>query len=87
MTPEVLYDANDELPEGKSIGDVKTASVPLMQGIDQGKLVPLLVGAVQELSAKNDTLETQVATMWAVEQNSSSSNAALEARIIALEAT
>ena len=65
MEPEVLYDANDELPEGKSIGDVKTASVPLMQGIDQSKLVPLLVGAVQELSTKNDTLEARIIALEA----------------------
>ena len=60
-----MYDANDELPEGKSIGDVKTASVPLMQGIDQSKLVPLLVGAVQELSTKNDTLEARIIALEA----------------------
>ena len=45
-----------------------------------------LVGAIQELSAKNDALEAKVATLEAVENDSSSSNAALEARIIALEA-
>jgi hypothetical protein len=86
MTEPVLYTEEDELPEGKSIGDVKTASVPDMQGIDQGKLVPLLVGALQEAITKIATLETTVTTLEAVESDSSSSNAALEARIIALEA-
>ena len=57
MKPEVLYDADDELPEGKSIGDVKIASVPDMQGIDQSKLVPLLVGALQEAITRIETLE------------------------------
>jgi hypothetical protein len=57
MTEAVLYVEGDELPEGKSIGDVKTASVPDMQGIDQSKLVPLLVGALQEAITRIETLE------------------------------
>ena len=48
MTAEVLYVEADDLPEGKSVGDVKEASVPAIQGIDQAKLVPLLVKAMQE---------------------------------------
>jgi hypothetical protein len=44
-----------------------------------GRNWAIIVSAVQELSA-------QVSTLWAVEQDSSSNNAALEARIIALEA-
>jgi hypothetical protein len=31
--------------------------VPDMQGIDQSKLVPLLVGAIQELTARLEALE------------------------------
>jgi len=58
MTEAVLYVEGDELPEGKSIGDVKTASVPDMQGIDQSKLVPLLVGALQEAITRIETLES-----------------------------
>ena len=48
MHPEVLYSdavlytAEDELPEGKNIGDVKEATKIDPQGIDQAKLVPLL---------------------------------------------
>ena len=57
MTAEVLYTADDELPEGKNIGDVKEASVPEYQGIDQSKLVPLLVSALQEAIARIETLE------------------------------
>ena len=86
MIEAVLYVEGDELPEGKNIGDVKEASEIDPQGIDQGKLVPLLVGALQEAIAKIETLETTVTTLEAVENDSSSSNAALEARIIALEA-
>jgi len=57
MTTEVLYVEGDELPEGKSIGDVKEASVIEPQGIDQSKLVPLLVKTIQELEARITILE------------------------------
>jgi hypothetical protein len=53
----VLYIEGDELPEGKSIGDVKTAEKIDPQGIDKSKLVPLLVGALQEAIARIETLE------------------------------
>ena len=57
MTAEVLYVEGDELPEGKAVGDVKTASAPDYQGIDQSKLVPLLVKTIQELEARITALE------------------------------
>jgi len=57
MSPEVLYTAEDELPDGFSIGDIKEASVPDYQGIDQSKLVPLLVSALQEAISRIETLE------------------------------
>jgi hypothetical protein len=57
MTTEVLYVEGDELPEDKSIGDVKTATAPDYQGIDQSKLVPLLVKTIQELEARITALE------------------------------
>ncbi len=57
MTSEVLYAEGDEIPEGKSVGDVKTASEPDYQGIDQSKLVPLLVKTIQELEARITALE------------------------------
>jgi len=57
MTEEVLYVEGDKLPEGKSIGDVKEASVIEPQGIDQSKLVPLLVKTIQELEARITALE------------------------------
>ena len=57
MHPEVLYTADDELPEGKNIGDVKEATKINPQGIDQSKLVPLLVKTIQELEARITTLE------------------------------
>jgi|5_EtaG_2_1085323.scaffolds.fasta_scaffold44063_2 hypothetical protein len=57
MTEEVLYVDGDEIPDGKKIGDVKEASVIDPQGIDQSKLVPLLVKTIQELEARITTLE------------------------------
>jgi len=63
-TDEVLYNSKDELPEGKNIGDVKHSIGDVKeetkinpQGIDQSKLVPLLVAAVKELTAKVEALE------------------------------
>jgi len=36
---------------------------PVMQGIDQSKLVPLLTGALQEAIAKIEDLETRLAAL------------------------
>ena len=57
VTADVLYVEADDLPEGKNIGDVKEASAPDYQGIDQSKLVPLLVKTIQELEARITALE------------------------------
>ena len=70
---KVLYTAEDELPEGisigdtkieadvlpegKNFGDVKEAEKINPQGIDQSKLVPLLTKALQEAITKIETLE------------------------------
>jgi hypothetical protein len=78
----VLYADGDEIPDGKSVGDVKTPAidaadavyddpayaadtvwhetltVPVYQGIDQAKLVPLLTAAIQELTARVAALES-----------------------------
>ena len=63
MTAEVLYVEADDLPEGKSVGDVKEASVPAIQGIDQAKLVPLLVKAMQEQQATIESLAARITTL------------------------
>ena len=65
--PATYYEEGDELPEGKAVGDEKTPAVEAVaevteeqidpQGIDQSKLVPLLVAAVKELKAKVENLE------------------------------
>jgi hypothetical protein len=58
-----------ELPDGVSLGDVKLDAegneIPVYQGIDQSKLVPLLTAALQEAIAKIETLEAKVATLEA----------------------
>jgi hypothetical protein len=51
----------EELPEGVSVGDNKLDengnTIPEYQGIDQSKLVPLLVKTIQELEARITALE------------------------------
>jgi hypothetical protein len=57
MGEALLYEHGDEIPEGKSVGDVKKAAGPDYQQIDHSKLVPLLVKTIQELEARVTTLE------------------------------
>ena len=54
MTEPLLYEDSHEIPSGKSVGDVRVASRISPQDMDPGKLFPLLVKAVQDLSAKLD---------------------------------
>ena len=54
MTAPLLYEDSHEIPAGKSVGDVRVPSRISPQGVDTSKLVPLLVKAVQELSARLD---------------------------------
>ena len=64
-----------DAPDGTSAGDNKLDgdgnTIPVMQAIDQSKLVPLLTAALKEAITKIETLETQ--------------RADLEARVTALE--
>jgi len=62
VVPEAVTGTHNEVDEDGN---------PVMQGIDQSKLVPLLTGALREAIAKIETLETQ--------------RADLEARLTALE--
>ena len=59
------YQEGDTIPEGKAVGDVKSTTSPVYQGIDQSKLVPLLTAALQEAITKIETLETKVAALEA----------------------
>ena len=71
-----VWNKGEEIPDGFDVGDNKLDSdgntIPLMQGIDQSKLVPLLTAALQEAITKIETLETE--------------NTAIKARLDALEA-
>jgi hypothetical protein len=56
-----------DAPDGTSAGDNKLDgdgnTIPVMQGIDQSKLVPLLTGALQEAIAKIEDLEIRLAAL------------------------
>ena len=53
VTPAIIDDDGNEITPAV----MDTRSVPDYQGIDQSKLVPLLVGAIQELTARIAALE------------------------------
>ncbi len=76
IVPEAISGVKDEiatwgkeekLPDGVKIGDNKLDddgnTIPVMQGIDQSKLVPLLTGALKEAVAKIEALEARVKTL------------------------
>ena len=56
-----VWKDGEELPDGVSAGDNKLDddgnTIPVMQGIDQSKLVPLLVKTIQELEVRITALE------------------------------
>ena len=56
VVPEAVTGSKDEVDDEGN---------PVMQGIDQAKLVPLLTAALQEAIAKIETLETKVAALEA----------------------
>jgi hypothetical protein len=58
MEAAVLYKEGDDIPDGKSVGDVRLAEQIAAQAIDQSKLVPLLVKTIQELEARITALES-----------------------------
>jgi len=57
-----VWQDGEELPNGVSVGDNKLDEdgniIPKYQGIDQSKLVPLLVKTIQELEARITALES-----------------------------
>tara|TARA_R110002050_G_scaffold10996_6_gene37514 strand:- start:926 stop:1849 length:924 start_codon:yes stop_codon:yes gene_type:complete len=63
----IAHEAQTVVPE--SVTGTKDAvdedGVAVMQGMDNTKLVPLLVKALQELSAKNDALEARITALEA----------------------
>jgi hypothetical protein len=62
-----VWQEDEELPEGVSVGDNKLDengnTIPVYQGIDKSKLVPLLTAALQEAIVRIETLEAEVATL------------------------
>jgi len=54
IVPEAITGTKDEVDEEGN---------PVYQGIDQSKLVPLLVGAIKELKADNDNLRERIQTL------------------------
>ena len=62
-----VWQDGEELPDGVSVGDNKLDddgnTIPDYQGIDQAKLVPLLVKSLQEALADIDTLKAEVAAL------------------------
>jgi len=58
-----VWQDGEELPDGVSVGDNKLDedgnTIPVYQGIDQSKLVPLLVKTIQELEARITALESE----------------------------
>jgi len=62
-----VWKEGEQLPDGVSVGDNKLDedgnTIPVYQGIDQSKLVPLLTAALQEALAKIETLETRLTAL------------------------
>jgi len=62
-----VWKDSEELPDGVSAGDNKLDddgnTIPVYQGIDQSKLVPLLTAALQEALAKIDAMETRLTAL------------------------
>jgi len=62
---KIYYQEDDEIPNGKQVGDFKEYSTTEIQpqAIDQAKLVPLLTKALQESITKIEALEARVTTL------------------------
>jgi hypothetical protein len=63
---EQLYDANDDIPAGKAIGDVKVAAKdhePTMRKAYKDAFTPILVKALQEVTARLEAAEAKIATL------------------------
>ena len=62
-----VWEEGEELPEGVSIGDNKLDdegnTIPKYQGIDQSKLVPVLVASLKEALTEIDNLKARVDTL------------------------
>ena len=60
----IAQELYDVIPRAVSVGeDNEDGSIKRVWGVDNGTLVPYLVKAIQELSAKNDALEARIAAL------------------------
>ena len=62
--PDQLYVKEDEIPEGKKVGDIKTPAYTTY-GLRYNEFISPLIKAVQELSEEVNTLKTKVAALEA----------------------
>jgi len=60
---EEVRDADDNITTEATEAVMGTRSVPDMQGIDQSKLVPLLVSALQEAVTKIEELTARITAL------------------------
>jgi len=58
LTPEVLYSEGDTVPDGKKVGDVKEKAT-YYKSLNTSGLVPVLIEAIKELTAKVEALEAK----------------------------
>jgi transcriptional regulator of NAD metabolism len=66
IVPEAISGTKDQVEkneDGTNKLDEDGNTIPIMQGIDQAKLVPLLTSALQEAITKIETLETKVTAL------------------------
>jgi FtsZ-binding cell division protein ZapB len=80
-----FYEEGDEIPEGKTIGDIKKTTAREVKLLKKEIFVPMLVKAVQELSAKVKTLETENTDIKAKIETLETENTDIKARLAALE--
>ena len=59
---EEKYDDAISVPEGKKVGDIMTPA-HTAYGLRYNEFIAPLIKAIQELSAKNDALESRIAAL------------------------
>ena len=65
---EVLYTADDDIPDGKEIGDIKVAAKahePTMRKTIKDAFAPILVKALQEVTTRLEAAEAKIAALEA----------------------
>ena len=63
---EVLYTADDDIPDGKEIGDIKVAAKahePTMRKTIKDAFAPILVKALQEVTVRLEAAEAEIAIL------------------------